>query len=210
MKFNYDNKDYEIIIEKKKIKNLYIRVKEDLKIYISCNRFTTNRQIEKVIKDNNKTICNMLEKQIQRLNNNKSFKYLGKTYDIVFYEKNTISIIDNNIFIKNEEMLDKWLKNQTKIIFRERLEICINKFNESLPKVNLKIRNMKTRWGVCNRANNNVTLNSSLIRYNKKIIDYVIFHELSHFIHPNHSKNFWNLVSIYVPNWKECRNTLKK
>ena len=69
---------------------------------------------------------------------------------------------------------------------------------------------MKTRWGVCNRANNNVTLNSNLIRYDEKVIDYVIFHELCHFIHPNHSKMFWDLVSIYVPNWKIYRNELKK
>ena len=41
---------------------------------------------------------------------------------------------------------------------------------------------MKTRWGVCNRGNNTITLNSLLIRYEKDIIDYVIYHELSHFI----------------------------
>jgi len=210
MIFKYDDKNYEIIIEKKKIKNLYIRVKEDLKIYISCNRFTSNKQIEKIINENYKSICNMLDKQITRIHNNQKFKYLGKEYDIVLLSNKTISILDNKIFVNSKEVLEKWLKKQTKIIFQERLNICIDKFVEPLPKVNLKIRNMKTRWGVCNRSNNNVTLNSNLIKYNEKIIDYVIFHELCHFIYPNHSKKFWELVSMYVPNWKVCRNELKQ
>ena len=64
MIFNYLNNNYEVIIEKKKIKNLYIRVKEDLKIYISCNRFTSNKQLEKIINDNYNSICKMLDKQI--------------------------------------------------------------------------------------------------------------------------------------------------
>ena len=46
---------------------------------------------------------------------------------------------------------------------------------------------MKTRWGVCNIKDNSVTLNSKLIEYDIQALDYVIIHELSHFIHFNHS-----------------------
>lgn len=69
---------------------------------------------------------------------------------------------------------------------------------------------MKTRWGVCNRKDNSVTLNSELIRYEADKLDYVIIHELSHFVHFNHSKNFWNLVSKYCPNYKQARKDLKE
>ena len=67
---------------------------------------------------------------------------------------------------------------------------------------------MKTRWGVCNK-NNSITLNSDLIKYGYEQIDYVIIHELSHFIHFNHSKDFWNLVNKYCKNYKEIRKSLK-
>ena len=40
-------------------------------------------------------------------------------------------------------------------------------------------------------------------------LDYVIVHELSHFIYPNHSRDFWSLVGKYYPNYKECRKMLK-
>lgn len=210
MYFEYNNQKYEIIIERKKIKNLYLKVKEDLKIYISCNRFVSNLKIEKLIKDNYNTITKMIESQKKKQEKKEEFYYLGKKYDVVFIDTFNKTEIDSfKIYSKNKETLDKWIKNETKKIFNEELNSCINIFKYKIPKVNLKIRTMKTRWGVCNRKNNNVTLNSELIKYDKDIIDYVIFHELSHFIEPNHSKNFWNIVSYYVPNYKILRNRLK-
>lgn len=210
MQFEYNNKIYNIIIEKKKIKNMYIRVKEDLNIYVSCNRFVSNRQIKKMIDDNYHSICKMIDRQNKLLEKNNYFYYLGEKYDIIYIDTDYIILEDNKIYAKNEKELNKWYKNQIKNIFSERIQTCIDKFKENIPKVNLKIRTMKTRWGVCNRGNNNVTLNTNLIKYRTDVIDYVIFHELSHFIHPNHSRNFWNLVSIYVPNYKQLRNELKK
>lgn len=210
MYFNYNNEKYEIIIEKKKIKNMYLKVREDLKIYISCNRFVTTKQIEKMINDNYTSICKMVDRQIKNQIKASEFYYLGKKYDVVFSDIfKTVDINDNKIYVKDKNTLEKWLTKQTEVIFKQELEKCIDNFLEKLPKVNLKIRNMKTRWGVCNRGNNNVTLNSNLIRFEIDVIDYVIYHELSHFIYPNHSSLFWNHVKKYVPNYKILRNRLK-
>ena len=68
---------------------------------------------------------------------------------------------------------------------------------------------MTTRWGVCNIRDNSVTLNTKLIEYDIEKLDYVIIHELSHFIHFNHSKSFWNQVEKYTPNYKQIRKELK-
>ena len=89
------------------------------------------------------------------------------------------------------------------------LDYNYNLFDEKIPYPILKIRLMKTRWGVCNRRSNTVTLNTKLIEYSLEKLDYVIIHELSHFVHFNHSKNFWNLVSKYCPNYKLIRKELK-
>ena len=68
---------------------------------------------------------------------------------------------------------------------------------------------MSTRWGVCNRSNNTVTLNSELIKYGIEQIDYVIVHELSHFIELNHSARFWKVVESNYPNYREVRKLMK-
>ena len=42
-----------------------------------------------------------------------------------------------------------------------------------------------------------ILLNWKLIMLPKNIIDYVLIHELSHILEPNHSKNFWSLVKSF-------------
>ena len=68
---------------------------------------------------------------------------------------------------------------------------------------------MSTRWGVCNTKLKVVTLNTELIRYDITKLDYVIVHELSHLVYPNHSKDFWTLVSKYCSDYKKIRKELK-
>ena len=62
MYLEYNGNNYEIVIIKKDNKNTYIRVKEDLKIYVTTNRFTSNRSIERLINDNYSNIISMIEK----------------------------------------------------------------------------------------------------------------------------------------------------
>ena len=97
-----------------------------------------------------------------------------------------------------------------KRIFSERLEYNYNLFDEDIPFPKLKIRSMKTRWGVCNKRDNSITLNSKLIRYSIHEIDYVIIHELSHFVHFDHSKEFWETVRMYMPDYKKSVLILKE
>lgn len=136
---------------------------------------------------------------------------MGNKYDLVIINgfKN-VKIKDNKIFISSKELLDKWYLNEAKAIFLARFNYLLTIFNENVPSINLKIRKMKTRWGVCNRKNNTITLNLELIKKDIELIDYVIIHELCHFIYPNHSKQFWSLVESYIPKYKSLRKKLKE
>ena len=137
-----------------------------------------------------------------------SFKLFGIKYDIIYGLPNT-EIDSNKIYTKDDKSLNKYLSKYISSVYQERLNYWYNKFEEKIPIPNLKIRKMTSRWGVCNIKNHNVTLNLELSKYNIECLDYVIVHELSHFIHPNHSKEFWLLVSKYYPNFKLIRKKLK-
>ena len=115
----------------------------------------------------------------------------------------------NKIYVKDKKHLLKWYKDEMTNVFTTRLDYCHKLFKENIPYPNLRIRSMKTRWGVCNRKTVTITLNAELIRESIDKIDYVIVHELSHFIHPNHSKNFWGCVSQYIPDYKQIRKQLR-
>ena len=207
MVIEYKDSSYEVEVIKKNNKNIYIRVK-DGRIIVTCNYFTTKKQIEKLLEENYNSIIKMIDKDYKRKEKEGKFYLFGVNYDIV-YGFSKFEIIDNKIYALNKKELDKYLNNKIKTIFSDRLNYWYNSFEEEIPIPNLKIRKMTSRWGVCNLKNKNITLNYYLYKYDLKCLDYVIIHELSHFIHPNHSKKFWNLVEKYCNNYKELRKKLK-
>ena len=95
-------------------------------------------------------------------------------------------------------------------VFQEHLDACYHKFSRVIPYPTLKVRKMKSRWGVCNTKTHAVTLNLELIKRDTHLLDYVIYHELSHLIEGNHSKRFWNVVEENFPDYKEARDELKR
>lgn len=212
MTFNYklDGENYAVEVVKKNNKNTYIKVKEDMTIYVTTNYLTTKRYVKNVLDNNNDFLRKAVKKVKNRMQKDNDFYYLGKKYDIIYSDFNKVEVYDNKIFSKNDVSLNKWLKEQMVNIFSERLEYNYKLFSEKIPFPKLKIRSMKTRWGVCNKRDNSVTLNSKLIKYSLDEIDYVIIHELSHFVHFDHSRDFWNTVEKYMPNYKRSVKVLKE
>ena len=201
-----DHKEYPIEIIRKNNKNTYLRVK-DGKIIVTTNYLTSLTTINKLIKNNTAFIDKALNKNYQKKEDD-SFKLFGNSYDII-YGFNDTEIDNNKIYTKDNKSLNKYLSKYIYNIYEERINYYYSLFEENIPIPNLKIRKMTSRWGVCNIKNHNVTLNLELSKYNIECLNYVIVHELSHFIHPNHSKEFWLLVGKYYPNYKDIRKYLR-
>ena len=210
MDYIIDGEKYKVEIVKKNNKNTYIRVKEDLTISVSTNYLVSKKSIKQLLDKNKSYLIKMIEKRKLELEKQQSFYYLGQIYDIIIMPSiKDIEIIGNRIYTKDNKTLEKWYKKQINDIFKQRLEYNYKIFNQNITRPSLKIRKMKTRWGVYNRKNHSITLNSNLIMYEIDKLDYVIIHELCHTIHFDHSKDFWNLVSKYVPNYKNIKKQLK-
>lgn len=206
MQFEYKDKSYDIVVLKKRTtKNLYIKVKDDLKIYITCNTFTSDREIKRIVDNNRKSIERMLDRAIMLEEKKQDFYFLGKKYDIVYTNIDEVSLGENKIFLSKNIDLDKWLKKQALKIFSQHLENCYENFTRSIPHPSLRIRKMKTRWGVCNTKTYVITLNLELITKDINCLDYVIYHELSHLVEANHSKRFWAVVEENFKDYKKYR-----
>lgn len=205
-----NDKEYDIVITYKNNKNMYLRVKEDLKIHITCNKYVSNTLISKFVLDNKDMILENIKRyENKQITNENYLIYQGKKYEIVYIVKNQIIFTNNKVFINRSFNKDNFYKKQAKLIYLQRLNNIYNQIEEDIPYPALKIRNMKTRWGVCNVKTKTITLNLELIKMPEKYLDYVIIHELCHLKHPNHSKDFWNMVSKYEPLYKKIRKEMK-
>ena len=106
------------------------------------------------------------------------------------------------------EALNKFYNDEVKRIFTDEVSIAKKCFSD-LPEFELKFRKMKTRWGVCYTKKNSISISSYLIHYPFECLEYIIVHELTHFIVPNHSKRFYNIVSSNMPDYKKAVEKLK-
>ena len=187
MEYYLKDKKVNLIINKKFNKNgLTLKIDEDLNIVVNCNFFLSQKYIYEFIDKNQDKILKILN--IKEKEN--EYYFLGKKY-----EK-----IDN---------YDLFLKKNTKKYTEEMIGDIVNNFTYKLPKFSIRYRKMTTRWGVCNNKLKVITLNTLLIKKDLKYLNYVIVHELSHFIHQNHSKEFWKVVEENCKDYKKIRKELK-
>ena len=76
-------------------------------------------------------------------------------------------------------------------------------------KPELRVRWMKSRWGVCYPAKHRITLNQQLLGKPLAAVEYVVLHEYMHFLYPNHQKEFHAAMAKAMPDYQERRGLLK-
>ena len=151
MKLTLDGITYDVIIERKNNKNTYLRVKEDLNIYVTTSYLTPNFMIQKLIDDNIPFIKKQIEKMGKRIDKKEKNYILGEEINIVVDKSVKKTSFDGtNLYVKNKSEVEKWYKKATKQIFEKHLKDVYNRFTVDIPFPKLCIRKMTTRWGVNN------------------------------------------------------------
>lgn len=210
MQVNLDGYFIEVVFIRKKNKNIYLRFKEDGRLYATCPKLVKEQEVFNLIENNKKKIIKMYLSATKMQENNLFFNYLGNKYTILYDETVKTCCFEGDIvFAKNEKMLHQFYLQEVKRVFTEEVKHLLPYF-KNIPDFQLKFRFMKTRWGVNNRGNNTITLNTELLKKDIDLLDYVIIHELCHFYEANHSSRFWEHVSKYYPDYKMARKRLRE
>lgn len=102
-------------------------------------------------------------------------------------------------------------KKDTVAKAKELVQQKLKQYNEmyKLRWNKVTIKDTKTRWGSCSKRGN-LNFNYKIAMLPEHLVDYVVVHELCHLGEFNHSQDFWNLVAKAIPEYKECREELKK
>ena len=147
------------------------------------------------------------------------FRYLGRSYrlkvvqskeECVKLQRGYIELFvkDKSDLKRRENLIYEWYYEKAMLYFFNILQ-GFNKIVKQDIK-NVKIRQMKTRWGSCNPYKSYINLNIELIKKPKACIEYVVFHELAHLLYPDHSKKFYDYLTLYMPDWQKRKEILDR
>lgn len=223
-----ENRVIPITVERKKIKNIRLKVYPESVVKISSPYSVTDEFLMEFVSRRKKWITDKLEKFSQTkgyaattaVKNGMSIKMLGE--DLIFSvrrcDKSLIYREGKIIHVCAEDtedqerlmdQFDKWWRKESFEILKQhvdKLYPIIRKYD--IPYPSIYIRKMKTLWGSCSVNKNKITFNQYLTKAKPACIEYVVLHELVHFLYPNHSKQFYDFLSSYMPDWKERKKVL--
>ena len=209
--------DIKVEVTYKNIKNMHLRVRDGI-VKISAPFKIKEEFIKKFVNDNLDYIKNQLKLQEEKQNAknikiNDFITLFDRKYQILPISTKA-KVTENFIFV-NE---DKDIRNQIKNLFKnEFLKYIITLTYKYFSIMSLQcefpkiiIKDVKSKWGSYNKIKHEIIYASELMFYDEEVITYIIVHELSHILEFNHSKNFYDVVSKYCPNYKQIKNKLKR
>lgn len=183
--------------------------------------------MEKTIQYQNKEISYLIQNSIRAKRIRISIKHTGQvilTKPFFVRESVAENFLNTKIdWISSKlkhfsGMIDLGISTMTKKDYKKNkikaLNLCIEKvnyFNQyykySYNKISIK--NQANRWGSCS-SKRNLNYNYKILFLPEDLQNYLIVHELCHLKEMNHSRAFWSLVSIMIPNHKELGHKLKQ
>lgn len=215
--------------ERKNIKNINLRVRHNGSVYVSAPKSVCEEKVDAFVLSKFDYIRNALDNfsnsdipqtELQYISG-ENVTFLGKNMRINVVKDNREYVNCDGVYVyihvqrpdyynRKKNLLNKWLDEQSLIIFSEIMQKVHSKFGAyNIPFPQLKIRNMTSRWGSCQPYKSIITLNKRLIEAPKNCIEYVLYHEFCHFVHPNHSKQFYELLQVMLPNWQIVKISLE-
>lgn len=145
--------------------------------------------------------------------NGRSILFGGKNHKVFVDKESVDKFIFNGKFIISENISDQfasklrqWLISEAKVKLTPKIIEFAKKLGVEYNKIT--ISDIQLRWGSCT-PKNNINLNYRLIKAPAYVYNYIIVHELTHLLVPNHDDEFWQKVKICFPKFEEAREWLK-
>ena len=216
--------------ERKNIRNINLRIRPDGNVFVSAPDDAEISEIERFLSSKTDFIRNTRERfaaqrapvyEMQYISG-ENVTLLGRNLRIQVVKDKDEHVDNDGIYVyihvrrpdyynRKKNLLNDWLNEQCTVIFTEIMQQTAKRFagyNIVMPA--LRIRNMVSRWGSCQKEKGVIALNRRLIEAPKNCIEYVVTHELCHLVYPNHSKQFYALLQVMLPDWRESKDLLEK
>ncbi|ALF47249.1 M48 family metallopeptidase [Campylobacter concisus] len=215
----------EVKIIKKEVKNITLKVRPNGEAILTAPKAASDEHIKFIIKKRAKWIAQKraffasFKTPKKEYVSGEDFKYLGRSYRLKVVQSKEervklqrgyleLFVKDKGDIKRKENLIYEWYHEKARLYFFNILQ----EFNKIVKQdiKSVKIRQMKTRWGSCNPYKSYINLNIELIKKPRVCIEYVVFHELAHLLYPNHSKKFYDYLTLYMPDWQKRKEILER
>lgn len=179
---NSMNNRYTIEVTRKRIKNMYLRVKDtDGTLSVSAPYGMSDREIRKFVESKS----DWIERTMQEMLVARQLK-------------------------EQAPVLAPFMEREIRLELKRQLQRLIDKWEPvmGVKSAGFTIKKMKTRWGSCNVKSHHLNFNLLLAKVPPECAEYVVVHELTHLLEPSHNARFWSLMEYYLPGSKELRKQL--
>ena len=218
--------EIDLLLERKNIKNMYIRICDDGTIKVSVPKQIRDEDIKKFVSSRKKWIlehqATVLAKQKENpfKNNFTHLELWGQVYPIEIINTTArakVELQDDKVFMYlnaetktavKEKLINEWYRN----ILKKEISIRIPEWEKVVGvKVDeWHIKNMRTKWGTCNVKAKRIWLNLQLAKKPLECLDYVIIHELTHLLERSHNAVFKGYMDEFCPDWRQIRKSLNR
>lgn len=216
-------------LERKAVKNLNLRVRRDGSVYVSAHRRVPVSHIDAFVAQHGAYVLESVRRFAEleerrprpgQCADGEMIPILGRPLRLTVSrgdrdevreegDRLLLSMKDPEDSPKRRRLVERYLDRRCREVFGAVLAECYPPFRQlGVPMPALRVREMKSRWGSCLVQKGIVTLNKRLLAFPVERVRYVAFHELCHFIHPDHSRRFYDLLAQFVPDWKAQRAAL--
>jgi len=216
-------------IARKKIKNVHLKVYRDLSVVLSIPEKVPGEWIHTFLNDRTQWIGKQIQKYKESGGSNTlvnigcgtSAQLLGKDVRIyreksdlkcVKLEEKSITIFCNDITDEKtiQRLFEEWWRSYAFTVYQSEMNVIFDRVFKKygLQKPSIIIRKMKTLWGSCTPQKSKITFNEYLLKADIRCIQYVVLHELTHLLYPDHSKAFYDFLTIQMPDWQERKKQL--
>lgn len=218
-------------LERKKVKNLNLRIRRDGTVAVSANSRVSIEYIENFLRGKADFIFKAISHYAEIENTDaaskqyvdgESFRIFGHDLRLKVLRGARNEVKNDGVFItlRVKDPFDIGMKRSVfrkwyRVFCRETVtKLCedaypkFGKYGIRFPEI--KFRNMVSRWGSCMPRRGRITFNYALASVPFVCIEYVVIHEFTHFLHPDHSPDFYRQLSVFLPDWRERKTLLEK
>ncbi len=207
------------LVTYKDIRRIILKIDNKNRIIVSCPIYTSDKMLNDFLYANvdqilqmkerkqNGTKYNPTEGKVSLFGKEINVQIINTTGNEKFKVYNETLMLHLRSKANFEKVIKRFYKSEAKEYIAQRIEELSRQ--TGLTYKSLDIKWFESKWGHCDSLNN-IVISAKLMTQPKEVIDYVLIHELSHTIHHNHSEQFWNLVALHCPDYKNYKKLLKE